>query len=141
MKVIKITSRNRKKDGKQYWDIALEGSEIPLLMFTQPEFKEGVELDKDSLQVSRDGKYYMLATQSKSSENRPQKSYGKSPEETASIERQVRIKATVEVYNHCTEENTPFDKEIFNEIYNTCRTIMNKDGLVGEAEKLGGKEK
>ncbi len=60
MKVTAINQRNRKSDNKEYWEVRLEGDDKPLLMFTKPEFQEGIDLSPESLQLSKNRQYYYL---------------------------------------------------------------------------------
>lgn len=58
---------------------------------------------------------------------------GKSPEEQASIERQVDKKNAVEIYCHVTEQGTPFDAEQLRKIFKACRALALD--IVEEAKK------
>ena len=97
MKATKITPRNRKKDNKAYWEVALEGSDKPLLMFSQPEFAEGTDIDDSMLQIAKAGTYYNLKT---TKEPKPQaRGYVKNDDD---IMLQVALKAVVELECHHT---------------------------------------
>ena len=67
--------------------------------------------------------------------------YGRSPDERASIERQVALKVTSDVYCHCTEVGTPFADKLFKDISKVCKHELGIDSpLVAEIKKQGGVE-
>ena len=89
-------------------------------------------------QVYKDGT--TLVTQ-KSSQGASYKSQGKSPDERASIERQVALKVTSEIYCHCTEAGTPFADKLFKDISKFCKHELGIDSpLVAAIKKEGGVE-
>lgn len=138
MKVLEIKDFKRKSDNKPYWRVELEGSEIPLLSFSKPEFAIGTEIDVGNLKASKDGKYYTLI-RPKEEGTTTRKSYGKSPEEMESIERQVDKKIASELYRHHISPDVPFDKAELTKIYNACHSL-GKNPIVEEAKKMGAEE-
>ena len=89
-------------------------------------------------QVYKDGT--TLVTQ-RSSQGGGYKSQGRSPDERASIERQVALKVTSEIYCHCTEAGTPFADKLFKDISKVCKKELGVDSpLVAEIKKQGGVE-
>ena len=145
MKVTTITPRNRKSDNKEYWDVKLEGSELPLLMYTKPEFAEGTDLSDSSLQTSANGKYY---TFKKASGDKPQSSKqpygGKHSDKDSEVESSKRcaLMQATDIYTHCTDSSIPFDDDYFKRIYKVCSSLIGIDSpLVEEAKKMGAVEK
>ena len=83
-------------------------------------------------QVYKDGTALVAP---KSSQGGGARSYGKTPEEQASIERQVDKKITGEIYGYHIEKGVPFNKKLLDEIFKAVRGL-GKD-LVEEAKKMG----
>ena len=136
MKVTSIRDYKRKSDDKPYWRIDFEDLTVPCLMFTKPQFKEGDELPDKNFRLTKNGEYYVWASDGEG-KSYPKRAYGKSAEEIASIEQQVDKKIASEIYCHITEVGTPFDKDKFKEIYRVCRSL-NGSPIVKEAKKQYG---
>ena len=145
MKVTEIKQYTRQKDNKKYWRVTLEGDDIPLLTFNEPTFAIGAELSRDSLKImgKEDSQYYGFAKK----EERPQpgkQTYGKHSDKDSEIESSKRcaLMQATDLYIHCTDAATPFDKDLFGTICKECKSQLGLDNpLVEEAKKLGAREK
>ena len=142
MKVTAINEFQRKKDNKTYWRVSFEGDEIPLLTFSKPEYSEGIDIPKENLTLSGDGKYYTMPTKKGGETTR--KSYGKSLEEIAITEANTTDRCnkmtTKDIYVHCTESGTPFDTELWDKIHKKVANTSNANAIVEEIKsKYGGK--
>ena len=135
MKVTQIRDYNRKSDNKQYWRIDFEGVEKCCLMFNEPKFKVGDELPDKNFKLTKNGEYYIWVGDGEA-KSYPRRSYGKTPEEQESIERQVDKKITSEIYRHHVSPEVPFDKKQLTEIYNACHSLGRT--LVDTAKKEYG---
>lgn len=86
------------KDGSDRWKVTFKDSEYPLIADKQPTFEEGHEIPGDKLRLIQKGQhtYFVWAVRAK---RQPQagRSYGRSPDQAASIETQVVWKGLVEL--------------------------------------------
>jgi len=145
MKVTDIKKYTRQKDSKEYWRVALEGDELPLLTFNEPTFEVGAELSRDSMKImGKEGsQYYGFAKK----EERPasgRQSYGKHSNKDSEVESSKRcaLMQATEIYKHCTDASIPFDKELFRGLCSECKKVLGLDNpLVEAAKKEGAVEK
>jgi len=135
-------------DGSPRWVISLQDKKVTLAVREEPTYKIGDMLPFEiELIKPEKGRWYYkrrgITTQASRSAEAPKsesrKSYGKSPEEQESIERQVDKKMAAEIYCHVTEAGAEFDKSKLFEIYRACHTLP-KSSLVEEAKKMGAVE-
>ena len=102
----------------------------------------GVEKEGDFWNV----KTAEITTEAPKTEQKPRtegtkQPYGKSPDERASIERQVALKVTSEIYCHCTEAGILFDEPMFRKMCKVCKNELGLDSpLVAAIKKEGGVE-
>ena len=152
MKVVNIEEL-KKTDGSSYWQVTLpkkDGtpSKSPLVEWEKPTYNIGDELPYQVILMKPETErwYYKrreeATTQPKTGDaikDTGRKFYGKTPEEQASIERQVDKKIAAELYRHHVSSETPFDKAELVKIYNACHSL-GKNPVVEEAKKMGAVE-
>jgi len=142
MKVKLITPTKNTKTGGDMWRVQFEEDAKSMWLGFEPTFGVGSIIDDDKIQVSSTGKSWIFkkkeeaGTSTPAPKTEPKKSYGKTPEEQNSIERQVDKKVTAEIYGYHVDKATPFDRALLNNIFTVVRGL-GKD-LVEEAKKEYG---
>ena len=144
MKVTAITPQKNTKTGGDMWRVQFEEDSKSMWLGFAPSFTVGDTIDDAKIQVSSTGKSWVFKKKEESTSTEtprvePKKSYGKTPEEQASIERQVDKYVTADIYGSHIEKGVPFNKKLLDEIFKAVRGL-GKD-LVEEAKKLGAVEK
>jgi len=121
MRVIAVESYAA-KDGSPRQKVSLEGTEYPLILGEEPVFNEGDDISQSKLSLRTKGghTYYIL------------KEPSRSPEESAAIERQVILKAAVDLYCHFQEPGK-FDPKALTKAYACCRELIDKDKVNGQS--------
>ena len=144
MKVTSIRELHRQKDGKVYWRVDLDGMTIPMLVFNKPEFVEGADIPEDSITLTgKEGNQY-YAPKTEARKSYPKRSYGKTPEEIASIEVQVAVKLVAEIF--VADKLDEFEKSTNPLAIGTRKWVKrkllasDKSPLVEEAKKMGAVE-
>jgi hypothetical protein len=137
MKVAAIDKRTSKK-GKDYWVTALEGDDRPLLLWNQPNYKEGDDIPETQLQLKTrdDGTSYWSMAEQRSGKPKSQRS----PEERESIVRQSAGYQATQIYCSSVGSPAPWDDEKWDEIYSHIYGKLNPSYLVDAAKKQGAKD-
>lgn len=114
-------------------------SKVPLRETTEPTYKVGDEIYSSNVELIKpeQGDWYYKRKEgaTQPSRGRPEKSYGKSPEEQESIKRQSARRDAVELYKHTTESGVPFNRNHFEQLFGIM--LLLSDPVIAEAEKLG----
>ena len=141
MKVKQITPL-KDKENKDIWRIDFEEDDKPMWTSFKPSFSVGNTIDDDKLQPSRKGTSWVFKRTIKTepSKSEPRKSYGRPPEEIASIELQTDKKITAEIYGYHVDKSNPFQENLLKQIFKAVRGL-GKNLLVEEAKKVGAIEK
>lgn len=139
MKVTTITPTKNTQTGGDMWRVQFEEDTKSMWLGFAPTFTAGDTIDDAKIQVSSTGKSWVFKKKEASTtdSSKVPKTYGKTPEEQASIERQVDKKITAELYGYHIDKGVPFNKELLGTIYKAVRGL---GALVEEAKKLGAKE-
>jgi len=142
MKVKLITPLHDDSKNQDLWRVDFEEDSKPMWTSFAPSFTVGHTIDDEKLQPSRKGTSWVFKKKSTATATEVPKSasprtYGKTPEEQASIERQVDKKITGEIYGYHIEKGVPFNKKLLEEIF---RAVRGLGALLEEAKKLGAVE-
>jgi hypothetical protein len=145
MKVTAITPTKNTKTGGDMWRVQFEEDTKSMWLGFAPTFTAGDTIDDAKIQVSSTGKSWVFRKKEESTSTTPEtpktassKTYGKTPEEQASIERQVDKKVSAEIYGYHIERGVPFQGQLLSQIYKAVRGL-GKD-LVEAIKKEGGVE-
>ena len=89
MKVLSITPKRTQQDNKPYWKVGFTDTNCPLIMWDEPTFGVGADIQDDELIFDNEKRVYSLRTDRRTIE---------SSEKDASIREQTAIKAIIELF-------------------------------------------
>ena len=142
MKVKSITPLKDKED-KDLWRVNFEEDKRSMWLGFAPKFTAGDTIDDDKIQESSTGKSWIFKKKGEAKtevKSEPKRSYGKTPEEQASIEHQVDKKVTSEIYCCHIEKGVPFNKKLLDEIFRAVQSLGRSVAEVAK-EEYGAVEK
>ena len=144
MKVTAITPLNQDTENPS-WRVNLEGDNKPLWIFkNKPQFVAGYDIPDDKVKLSSKGTSYIWNYGSSQAPKQEQhRDYPPKQEKggynTDATGRNCSLIQATEIYKHCVEPITPFDKEQFGGIYNyLCKLLGIDIPLVEAIKKEGG---
>ena len=127
MKALNITKATSKKTQKPYWAIELEGEERPMLLWNTPQFNEGDDIPKESLELKgKEGNQYWTFVKTPTSKSEPKKggkSYTADPQKIESIEFQNARNNAVILYCQVTKQGDEFNNSLLTKLYKACETL------------------
>ena len=144
MKVKSITP-SKDRDQKDVWIVNFEEDSRSMWCPFLPSFSVGHIFEADKLQLSSTGKSWIFKKKQVASteppKSEPRKSYGKTPEEQASIERQVDKKNAVELYCHTTDAGIVLNEAYLVKCYNAAHSLGRNPAVEVAKKEYGAVEK
>ena len=130
------------------WVTSFRGKKTTLSEYVKPTWDVDDELPfKPKLVKPTDGSRWYYERPAEGEKKKPTayakavpKTYTASPEKIESIELQNNKNNTTTIYCHCTEVGTPFNKDLFDEIFQIVKATGAESYLVKEAKRLGAVE-